>query len=167
MTQLTTRTIPLTKGYVALVDAADFEMLSHWSWSANLSHGAVYAATKVMSNGLRRELSMHRMVALPDPEQLVDHRNGDSLDNRRDNLRSCTNTQNQRNRRAIPGGTSRFKGVSWHERGQKWSARIGVDGRWRYLGLFRDERDAALAYNATALAEFGEFARVNDIGTLP
>lgn len=109
---------------------------------------------------------MHRVVALPDPEHLVDHRNGNGLDNRRCNLRTASNSQNQRNKRGGSGGSSRFKGVTWRERGQKWEAQIHTGGRWLYLGQFQDERDAALAYNAAALAEFGEFARMNDIGTL-
>lgn len=163
MAESSTRSIPLTKGFVATVDAADFDMLSHWRWYADERHGSVYAVTKVASNGLRRKLRMHRVLALPGPSEMVDHVNGDSLDNRRANLRVCSNAENQRNRSPYLGKSSTFKGVSWHEPSGKWKASIKVLGELCYLGVFDTERDAAAAYDAAAQVAFGDFARVNGV----
>jgi len=94
---------------------------------------------------------------------------GDTLDNRRCNLRICTNRENARNTRSSKlqksGG---FKGVFWHKKGQKWEAAIGAgeltpNGKRRriYLGLYWHPVEAARAYDAAALRHFGEFAAIN------
>lgn len=151
------RSIPLTQGKVTWVDQADYEMLSQFQWHAQRRRQAFYA---VISANQRTRL-MHRFLLLPDPEQDVDHVNGDGLDNRRRNLRVCTTRENQRNAHKPRGGTSWHKGVSWHKRGQRWQSQIQDCGKIYYLGWFRDEVDAALAYDLAALERFGEFAAPN------
>jgi hypothetical protein len=154
------REIQLTRGMVAMVDDEDYEMLSHWRWYFN-SRGYAQAC-----NGgdryHRRLTSMHRVVALPDPTQEVDHINGDKLDNRRSNLRPCSRSENQRNNQSHVG-TSRFKGVSWQSSKRKWKAQIDAKDRYKggYIGNFDDEVSAALAYDAAARECFGVFARLN------
>jgi len=95
---------------------------------------------------------------------LVDHINGDPLDNRRQNLRPATPSQNQANRTKYQGRrgvTSRYKGVCWHRKDKKWMARIYRDGKQIYLGGFDCEIEAAKAYDSAALEIFGEFALPN------
>lgn len=164
-------TIPLTQGYEALVDAADLPIVASYSWFAHKnSAGKVYAATAVYPGGGRRVfLRMHRLLTSAAPGQPVDHRNGDGLDNRRDNLRICTVSQNMQNSRAkrAEAGLARYapyKGVTCVGAGNRrrpWRAQIDLpDGR-RYLGYHATADDAARAYDVAAVEHFGEFARVN------
>ena len=98
---------------------------------------------------------------LPDAE-MIDHRDGNGLNNRHTNLRPATDSQNQANKRKPKNGvTPSFKGVFWHGRDMKWAARIRVNGKRKYLGYFHSEVEAARAYDAVALLHFGEFAKLN------
>lgn len=96
---------------------------------------------------------------------MIDHKNGNGLDNRRSNLRFCTNAQNQHNQRKWGSRSgkplsSRYKGVSWHRRGH-WRAKIQAQGKRRYLGQFQSEEAAARAYDRAARELHGEFAVLN------
>jgi len=152
------KTIPITKGLVALVDDKDFDLLTTWRWHASSSDAGWYAARRSRTN---ITVYMHRMIMLPDPDLTIDHINHDTLDNRRSNLRVCTHAENLRNQRSQRGVTSRYKGVAWHRRGQKWVAQITADGVNRYLGLYTSEREAAASYDRAAKELFGEFANTN------
>jgi hypothetical protein len=92
----------------------------------------------------------------------VDHINGDKTDNRRENLRLCTNAQNLRNGKSR-GGASKYKGVSFHKQNKNWVASIMVDGMAKHIGSFAREEDAARAYNDAAMMLHGDFARLNVI----
>jgi len=157
------REIELTRGKVSLIDDADYESVAVFSWYARLE-GTVWYAIRKAGNGSLRDIRMHRLLlGAPDGMQ-VDHLNGNGLDNRRENLRLCTNRENQQNRaKQSKPSSSRFKGVSYHGRG-KWQAHIRANGVFRYLGLFASEDDAALAYNVAAKEHFGDFARLNTVG---
>jgi HNH endonuclease len=98
---------------------------------------------------------------MPDAGE-IDHINGDCLDNRRENLRKATRSQNMANQPKI-GGTwsSHYKGVTWFKQRQKWRAQIKIEGRNHHLGLFINEDDAAKAYDEAAFQAFGEFAHLN------
>lgn len=93
-------------------------------------------------------------------EQLIDHINGDSLDNRRSNLRYCTYSQNLMNTHKVRSASG-YKGVYRHRK--RWYAHITLNGRRFYLGLFKTPQDAAHAYNAKAKELFGEFACLNPV----
>jgi hypothetical protein len=157
------RWVPLTKGLFALVDEQDFSVVSDFTWSASLpsKRSTPYAAA--WSKGVTsktRKIYMHRFL-LGFPVGGVDHVNGNSLDNRRANLRRCNQSQNSANRRKGTATSSKFKGVCRHR--NKWKAQIGgAQGvRTKYLGVFEDEEDAARAYDEVATAVFGEFAKIN------
>ena len=155
------RQIHLTQGYVTLVDDVDYEWLKQWKWCAHVDRqGCVYAVRSVWVDGRNKMLRMHRLILGAKPGKMSDHINGDTLDNRRSNLRICTNQQNNRNRHAR-AGTSRYKGVHWYKRGSKWRASIHINGRFKHLGYFDDEQEAALAYDRAARELFGEFANPN------
>lgn len=96
----------------------------------------------------------------------MDHKNGITLDNQRDNLRSCSSQQNSFNRTATSkqnGKPTRFKGICWHRRIERWQASIGLNGRKIHIGYFDSEQGAAEAYNYKAIEFFGEFAALNHV----
>lgn len=94
------------------------------------------------------------------PSSDIDHRNTDRSDNRLENLRLATKTQNQRNRRRAKSNASGVKGVCWHKQSKKWRASIKDGAKQRIIGCYDTLEEARAAYEATALREFGEFARV-------
>lgn len=148
------RSIELTRGYVAIVDEADFEWLSAFKWHVSGPEGARYAKTK-------RVLFMHRMIMNAPEGVFVDHANGDPMDNRRVNLRLCTRAQNQQNKCKSRRNRSGFKGVYLRSDGQVWRATIRHGGKTFALGKHLTAEAAARAYDAAAIAAFGEFARLN------
>lgn len=104
---------------------------------------------------------LHRLI-MGEPEGLeVDHRNGDGLDNRRQNLRVATHAQNLANQRLSAANTSGFKGVSFDRTrpNKPWAAYIKHGGRKLFLGRHETREAAAAAYDAKARELFGEFAR--------
>jgi hypothetical protein len=149
------RYIPLIDGRFAIVDAADFEWLSRYTWRGS-GGGMGYASSRIKN----KRVFMHRLIMNPPPGKVVDHVNGNQWDNRRANLRVCTQAENTRNRRKSRG-TSRFKGVSWNARRRKWVAAIRLNRKAIYLGLFDDEIEAARAYDLKARELFGPYAYLN------
>ena len=151
------RIIPLTQGKFAIVDAEDYERLSRHKWCAAKSNGRFYAQRT--ENG--RTIKMHREIMNPPPGMVCDHKNHNTLDNRKSNLRICTVSQNQQNRLPSTGGTSQYKGVAWNEGHQKWAAQIQHNRRQIHIGYYDYEADAAIAYDDMAVELFGEFACLN------
>ena len=155
------REISLTQGKVAIVDSEDFEYLSQFKWHAvKLGHNW-YANRNIKTlDGYINQRMQWDILG-----KNADHKNGDGLDNRRDNLRICTKAQNNRNQRRVPTELSPYKGVK--RKGYRyrtmWEAQIKVKARPVYLGLFGTAEEAALAYNWAALIYFGEFALLNEV----
>jgi hypothetical protein len=143
-----------------LIDECDRDTVMAWGpfWVRTAPHTRYVMVA--WNLGLETRL-LHRIILDAPKGTDVDHINGNGLDNRRCNLRLATRSQNHANRFKKPGTTSRFKGVRFER--NRWHAQIRVQYKKTYLGSFRDEIDAALAYNAAALEAFGEFARINTI----
>lgn len=150
--------IPLTGGCEATVDANDLHLVEGRSWQlyTKRSRHTVRLYARCRFQG--RFTFMHQII-LPGCD-LVDHKDGNGLNNRRRNLRPATQSQNNQNKRTFTG-TSAFKGVSWKTREGKWRAQIQHNKRHFELGCFDSEDAAARAYDAAAARLFGEFARLN------
>ena len=151
-------------GRLAIVDDADYGKLNKYSWSV-MGKGYVRAGTSKNVNGKHVTISfnMSRVIMDPPKGMQVDHINGDKLDNRKCNLRVCTNAENCRNRSRYKGSTnvSGYKGVYWHKVNRKWVVMIKVNQKIHYLGSFRNKQTAANIYNAAASKYFGNFAVLN------
>jgi hypothetical protein len=156
--------IQLTRGLVALIDDEDYKLVSMYKWYAGMSGGTAYARTNTYINGRRTIIRMHRIIMNACREIQVDHINHNGLDNRKENLRLCTCSQNQGNRKINERSISGFKGVSWDGRDKKWVAYITRNKRTKFIGYFSQVRDAAIAYNEEATRMFGEFAYLNPVG---
>jgi hypothetical protein len=155
--------ILLTQGQVALVDDQDFEWLLKYKWYAqwNTDTCSYGAARSIRENGKKKTVLMHRAIMNARPNQQVDHRNHNTLDNRRENLRLCTHGENQHNQRPQIGCSSKYKGVSWHKARNKWVVYIHLNDQQFHLGCFADEVEAAHVYDDAAHKMFGEFAFTN------
>lgn len=152
------KTIELSRNRgTVLVSDADFEFLSQFRWHLH-SAGYAYRAKKVGRK--QTNFLMHREIMEVPCGLLVDHIDGNRLNNQRENLRVATHAQNARNNGAILG-TSAKRGVSWHTSKGKWRATIKMDGKARHIGYFSTEEEAAIAYDRAASGLFGEFARLN------
>lgn len=155
--------INLTQNKVAIIDEMDFELVSKFSWHTQ-KKGNNYIATTMIN---KKPVKMHRLILqIKDTKVFIDHINNNSLDNRRCNLRICTHAENMRNRKSEINSTSKYLGVSLKKiRGGYlyWIASISINNKSKHIGTFKNEIDAAIAYNKTALNYHGEFANLNEI----
>ncbi|MGC4375766.1 HNH endonuclease [Fictibacillus sp. Mic-4] len=152
--------IPLTKGFVAIVDECDYEYLSNFPWHYSKGY-AINRSSFFHEDGKRKTVLMHRLILQVDPRHEVDHINGNSLDNRRNNLRIANRAENSRNIKTPSHNTSGYKGVTKSKKG--WRASIHLNSEKIHIGVFKTKEDAAKAYNIKALELFGDFARLNDV----
>lgn len=156
--------IPLTRGYFALIDLADYERVSAIKWRVRITKdGQIYGAAHAPGSGHRgRTIQMHRFIVGAGPgDPRIDHKDGDGLHNWRTNLRPASNAQNIRNQRTHVGPkSSPFKGVS-KTRAGKFRAQIMADYKKKNLGEFTEELTAARVYDAAARELHGQFARCN------
>lgn len=153
--------IPLTRGYVALVDDADAELVLPFKWHAVTASQSVYACRSVRRTGGGPRQAVQLMHTLITGWAFTDHRDGNGLNNQRANLRQASLAENSRNRQANRSA-SPYKGVSINRgRGLPWKAAIKHQGVSRHLGYFGTDAEAARAYDVAARELFGQFAAVN------
>lgn len=148
---------------VALVDDSDFESVIQFSWDLG-SDGYAYRYVSVKEHGTKGRYfrqTLHIFLLGKRVGFEIDHTNTIKLDCKRGNLRWATRSQNHANNKKRTGTTSKFKGVSWEKRDQKWLAQITVNGRNARLGTFTDEVEAAKFRDRAAIKAFGTFARLN------
>lgn len=145
-------------GQFVMVDDQDYEKVSNHKWYL-AKNGYVHTTYKL--DGKQIHLLIHRLILnlLHVDKRLVDHKNHNKQDNTRDNIRICTNVQNQRNRMCQNGKTSHYKGVTFQYK--SWRSQIESEGIIYKLGSYHNEIDAALAYDQKARELFGEYACLN------
>lgn len=152
--------IDLGSDIFTVVDSDKYDLVKNYTWSVlRRSENLLYAQSSC-------KILMHRLIlGVIGSDRIVDHKDGDGLNNRTSNLRIATYSQNMFNRIKGRGRTSSiYKGVHWSNYHKKWKAQINLDRRRRSLGYFMSEKEAALAYNAAAIDLYGDFAKLNVIG---
>jgi len=155
--------IPLTRGYFALIDLQDYELISKYSWHVDVrKNGLCYASTSLYDKNTKRrsELRMHCLL-MPNVEE-VDHENRNGLDNRRKNLRPASREENMYNTKIQKNNrTSQYKGITFVKRltSRPWQLRI----RSKHVGYFATEQEAASKYDELAVKEYGKFAYLNGV----
>ncbi len=165
--------IPLTQGKVALVDDEDYEYLNQWKWSAAKTDYTYYAKRHSTNSDNthylnRKIIFMHRVIMKTPKGMQCDHAFHHGLDNRKfieidgvfkQNLRNCTSSQNQTNRK--PYGIIKYKGVSFNNNSNRVRAYIRFNNKYKHLGCFSSKIAAAKAYDKQAKEYYGEFAKLN------
>lgn len=159
-----TRTIALSKGQFATVDADDYERFSQFKWHALWCKEtkSFYAWRWRIKDGIRTLIGMHREVLGLEPgdPRRADHvESGATLLNTKSNLRIATAQQNCWNRRISSLNTSGYKGVNYHQHNKKWVARVAVAGKRISIGYFHSPKEAFEARKASLFHHHGEFAR--------
>lgn len=158
------KTIPLTKGLKSIVDEDKYSDLIKHKWFA-LSNGKYgHRAARQISVGNKKQkcIMMHRQLINAKDGEIVDHINRNTLDNRRENLRIVTSSQSNMNRKTSHG-SSKYKGVyrkKWST-GFKWGSQIKMEGKYKHIGYYDNEEEAAKAYDSTAKQIAGDYACLN------
>lgn len=149
--------IKLTQGKVALVDDASFEELNKNKWCASLGNKTFYAVRGFKKpNGKWSTKAMHRVI-FEESKLEIDHRDGNGLNNQKDNLRPCDHSTNNMNKGKLVNNTSGFKGVTWNKSIGKWQAQIKLNKKPIYLGVFPTKEEAYKAYCEAGKKYHGEF----------
>ncbi len=143
--------------YYSKVDDDDYESLSKYNWCASNKNGYVYAVATIKG----KKITMSDFLMNKRKGFIIYHRDYDTLNNQRYNLRECTRQQNQFNQRVLTVKTSKYKGVSFDKARQKWRASIFLNYKQIAIGRFSDEIEAAMAYDNTAKKLHGEYAYLN------
>jgi hypothetical protein len=144
--------------FFATIDADSYEKIKNYNWCLlTTKKGRQYA----QASRNPKTFLMHRLIAEAPRGCIVDHVDGNGLNNKKNNLRLCTYSDNASNKTPKKGGSSRYLGVSWVSKKKSWVAQIFKNGKPFYLGGFKVEKDAALAYDRAAKEIHGDFARLN------
>ena len=143
----------------AMVDDDDYDFLIQYKWYGVQQRGENWYA--ILSSSRYGASRMHRLITNVQKGQVVDHIDHNGLNNQKNNLRVCTMSENCKNTSSRKDSTSKYLGVSFHKMTKKWQASVYNNQTQIYIGLFKNEIDAAKAYNESAKKYHGEFANIN------
>lgn len=155
--------IQLTRGYVTQVDDEDFEFLMQWKWQVAIRVGRPHLASYATRTDHKKMIRMHRVIMNCSKNTIVDHIDGNGLNNQKSNLRICTHAENSVNRKSGINSSSKYLGVSIHRsKGHVyWKAQLIKNKVSVLRKSFKTQEAAALAYNEAAMRVYGQFARLN------
>lgn len=152
-----------------MVSDEDYEWLNQWKWNYCKIGNGYYPARTGYENGKKTSIKMHRLIigASVNDGKLIDHRDGNTMNCQRNNLRFIDRSGNAMNTSSRKGSSSKYLGVSWNTHEKMWRAQINIKGKRKYLGRYKTEEAAAIKYNEFAAIHYEEFARLNIIPTQP
>lgn len=154
--------IGTTNNETFFVDRSDVIKISGRYWGImKMGNNHKYVCTRMYSGGECKVVMLHRFIMGAQKGQDVDHLDGNGLNNMRSNLRVCSHAENGANRRKIAKSASVYKGLT--RCGGGWCVRIKKDYKSHYIGCFKNESEAATAYNDAAKKYFGAFAKLNEV----
>lgn len=163
--------IILSKGHECFVDDEDYDELMKNKWSSNCKRNKNVYAQRSQRRGPRSEgkqgaIEMQRQIMNFPKGKVVDHINGNTLDNRKCNLRICDRNQNAMNNsgKRFKKYPTKYKGIKWDKSRNKWAVSIQVNKKTKYIGRYDSDIEAAKAYNEAAIKFYKEFANLNKIG---
>lgn len=144
--------IKLTQGKKTIIDNINFDLANQYHWYANYNPNTKTYYAVNFNSKTKKTIYLHRLISNCPINKVIDHINHDTLDNRNKNLRICTRSENQINRKG-----NKSKGVSWHKTHKLWLARIKKDNKTYYLGWFKNKKDGINVYKEKAKELFGEY----------
>lgn len=153
------REIKLSQNKFAIVDDEDYGELSKYKWYFTKDGRAVRSVKS--NHNTWTPMYMHIQIVGKIEGLVIDHINGNPLDNRRNNLRHVTKTQNAQNSKSHKNTSSKYKGVSWNKEKKRWLSTICISKKRYILGYYKSELDAAYVYNVWAESFFGEYVKIN------
>jgi hypothetical protein len=153
-------------GYEVLIDNEDFDLVMSKKWrpyKKDIPKGRIYFICGQYNGKNNDTIRLHRLImgCKKNDGAVVDHINGNTLDNRKKNLRICTIGQNATNQAKRRSNTSGYKGVTWHKQDKLWQAQIMVNYKHIFLGLYEDPKEAYNAYCEASKKYHGEFSRLS------
>lgn len=161
--------IKFKNGLRAFVDDEDFELVDKFTWYCE-PHGRTFRSYMAKDRNIdgkrtRKKIFLHRFILKAEKGQIIDHVDGNALNNQKSNLRFCTHSQNIMNGPRRIGSSSKFLGVSRRQfkNSLKWKTQYQLNGKNHYVGVYESEKEAALVYNVCASFAFREFARLNKL----
>jgi len=153
----------LSQEKFALVDDWDYEELSQYKWHSQKIKNKFYACRRGSERLMQREsrILMHRQIMCASPDVIIDHIDGDTLNNCRENLRRCNASQNCCNRKMNKNNTTGLRGVYWNKKLNKWNASITKNKHLIHIGYFETKEEAGRARDKKAKELHGNFAVLN------
>lgn len=149
------------KEFECEIDDEDIEIFNRHKWGVANKNGTPYIQSTINIDNKRKTIQLAREIMNASSSVLVDHIDGNTLNNKKYNLRFADKKTNAQNMKSNINTTSVHKGVSWDRFRNKWRSVIKVNGKQKMLGRFLIENDAAVAYNNAAIEFFGDYARLN------
>lgn len=137
---------------IILIDTEDFHLIKDYCWNITLNE---YAQARDCSNGSL--VLMHRIITNAPNDKIVDHKNHNTLDNRKNNLRVCDYENNNANQLLSKNNTSGYKGVYWDKEKNKWEVKIGFKSKNLHIGYYENIKDAIKSRLQAEIKYFGEF----------